>query len=137
MLLLGCALICIRSSIAALYAFLVLIPGLLNHLILVWVRVRVVLRVLAVVHKKRDRLLLFRLRFLAFMGWDRFVLLLDVRLIAIIADLLDEPKLTSLICVSTELLAYCGALQQLLVDSNGVEELISINQTLLKRFFTI
>ena len=78
-----------------------------------------------------------RLGFLAFMGGNRFILLLRVALVAVIADLLDEPQLASLICVGAGLLAYGGALQQLLVDSNGAEELISVDQPLLEGFFTI
>ena len=71
------------------------------------------------------------------MGGDRFVLLLWVGLVAVIADLLDEPQFASLICVRAELLAYRGALQQLLVDSNGVEELIPVDEPLLEGFFAI
>ena len=71
------------------------------------------------------------------MSGYRFVLLLQVGLVAVVADLLDEPQLASLICVGAGLLAHCGALQQLLVDSNGAEELISVDQPLLEGFFPI
>ena len=49
------------------------------------------------------------------------LLQLWVGLIAVVADLLDEAYLSSLIRVRAKLLAYRGTLQQVLVDSDGVE----------------
>ena len=107
-------------------------------MILVWVLIRVVLGIFAgIVHEERDSFLLFRLRFLVFARRNRLVLLLEVGLVAIIADLLYEAQLASLICIGAELLTDRCAFQQMLVDPDRVQELVPIDQFLLQGLFAI
>ena len=64
-------------------------------------------------------------------------MLLQVGLIAVVADLLYESQFASLIRIGAKLLADGGTLQHMLVDSDGVEKLVSVDKLFLERFFTV